>query len=53
MSTDNHITSIFPPWQSGSKAIGVSVAGQIIAGHLERTFHGQNMAENHPLLLFM
>jgi hypothetical protein len=34
-------------------ASGVPVCWLIIAGHLEETFHRQNTAGSHPLLLFI
>jgi hypothetical protein len=45
-------TRKFPPRKSGTKASGVPVCRLIIAGHLEQTFHRQNIAESHPLLIF-
>jgi hypothetical protein len=52
MSTENDFTRTFPPWKSGTKSSGVPVCWLIIAGHLEETFHRQNIAENESLLLF-
>jgi len=43
---------IFPPSKSGTKARGVPICWLIIAEHLEETFHRQNIAVSHPLLLF-
>jgi hypothetical protein len=47
------LTSIFPPWKSGTTASGNPVRWLIIAGHLEETFLKQNAAERCPLLVFM
>jgi hypothetical protein len=52
MSTESDFTRTFPPRKSGTKASAVPVCWLIIAGHLEETFYWQNIAENHPLLLF-
>jgi hypothetical protein len=50
--TESNFIRIFPQWKSSTKASGVQVCWLIIAGHLEETFHSQNIAENHPLLPF-
>jgi hypothetical protein len=50
MSTESDISRTFPPCKSGTKASGVPVCWLIIAGHLEETFHRENIAESHPLL---
>jgi hypothetical protein len=50
--TESDFTRVFPPRKNSTKASGVQVGWLIITGHLEETFHGQNIAENHPLLLF-
>jgi hypothetical protein len=47
----NDFTRTFP-LRKGIKASGVPVHWLIIAGHSEQTFHRQNGAENHPLLLY-
>jgi len=52
MSTESDFARTFPPWKNGTKASGVPVCWQIIAGHFEETFIRQNVAESHPLLLF-
>jgi hypothetical protein len=49
---ESNFTRIFPPWKSDTKASELPVCWLIIAGHLEETFHGQNIEESHPLLLF-
>ena len=51
-SMESDFTRTFPPWKSNTKASGVPVCWQIIAGHLEDTFHRQNVAVSRPLLLF-
>ena len=45
-------TRTSPPRKCGTMASGVPVCWLITAGHLEQTFHMQNIAESHPLLLF-
>jgi hypothetical protein len=50
--TDSNFIRIFPPWKSGSKVSGVPVGWLFIAEHVEETFHRQNIAGSHPLLLF-
>jgi hypothetical protein len=52
MSTESDFTRTFPPWKSGTLASGFPVFWLIIAGHLEGTFHRQNIAEDESLLLF-
>jgi hypothetical protein len=52
MSTDSDFTRTFPPLKSGTKASWAPVWWMIIAGHLERTFHRQNVSEHHALLPF-
>jgi hypothetical protein len=44
-------TRRFKPRKSGIKASGVPECWLIIAGHLEKKFHRQSIAESHPLLL--
>ena len=51
--TESDFTRTFPPWKSDTKASGVPVCWLSIAGHLEETFHRQNVADSQPLLLFM
>jgi hypothetical protein len=46
------VTRTFPPWKSSTKVTEVPVCWLIIARHLEGTFHRQNIAESHLLLLF-
>jgi hypothetical protein len=48
---ESMFTRRFPVLESGTEASGVPVGWLLIAGHLERKFHGQNIAESHPLLL--
>jgi len=52
MRTECNFTRKFLPWKSGSKSSGIPVSWLIIAEHLEDVLHRQNIAENHPLLLF-
>jgi hypothetical protein len=51
MSMVSDFTRTFPPRKSGTKTSAVPVCWLIIAGHLEETFHRQNIAEYDPLLL--
>jgi len=39
-------TMTFPMWKCSTKAIGVPECWLIIAGHLEETFHRQNITES-------
>jgi len=50
--SDSDFTRIFLQWTSGITASGVAVCRLIIAGLLDETSDGQNIAESHPLLLF-
>ena len=53
MNMGSNFTRMFPPWKCGTKASGVPTWWLNIAGHLEETFHGQNIGESHPLLIFI
>jgi len=50
--TESNFIRIFLHWKSSTRASGVQVCWLIIAGHLEETFHRQNIAGSQPLLLF-
>jgi hypothetical protein len=47
MSTESDFTRITPSWKNDTKARGFPAPWLIIAGHLEETFHRQNIAESH------
>jgi hypothetical protein len=53
MSMESDFIRTFPPWKRGTKASGIPVCWLMIVGHLEETFHRQNVAENRPLLFFL